>query len=301
IIRYHPQDATTNPSLILEAAKNPHYNYLINSAIEYARIELAADKLLVNFATEILKLVPGRVSVEVDAKLSFDTEATVAKARHIISLFKEIGIDKSRVMIKIASNWEGIQAAKILEKEGIQCNMTLIFSLVQAAACAEAGATIVSPYAGRILDWYTKNTNRTFKSFEDPGVISVTKIYNYYKKHGYKTAIMGASFRNIGEIEELVGCDFLTISPALLNKLKRSYKKIKRKLSPDTDSKKISYDEKSFKWMLNEDAMASEKLSEGIRLFAKDNRTLMFMLKQRLNNGAMINENIEFFSRPFHE
>ncbi|CAG8528703.1 733_t:CDS:2 [Racocetra fulgida] len=230
--------------------------------------ELAADKLL----------VPGRVSVEVDAKLSFDTEATIAKARHIISLFKESGIDKSRVMIKIPSNWEGIQAAKILEKEGIQCNMTLIFSFVQAAACAEAGVTIISPYAGRILDWYTKNTNKTFKSYEDPGVISVTQIYNYYKKHGYKTAIMGASFRNTEEIEELVARYYCL------------------------DSKKVIYDEKSFKWMLNEDAMASEKLSEGIRLFAKDSRTLMCMLKQRLNNDdAMANENIELFSRSYHE
>ncbi|CAG8530662.1 11512_t:CDS:2 [Racocetra fulgida] len=210
--------------------------------------ELTADKLL----------VPGRVSVEVDAKLSFDTEATIAKARHLISLLKESGIDKSRVMIKIPSNWEGIQAAKILEK-GIQ-----------------SGATIISPYAGRILDWYTKNTNKTYKSFEDPGVISVTKIYNYYKKHGYKTAIMGASFRNTGEIEELA---------ARYNCL---------------DSKKVIYDEKSFKWTFTEDAMASEKFSEGIRLFAKDSRTLILMLKQRLNNDAIANENIELFSRPFY-
>lgn len=301
---FHSQDATTNPSLILEATKNPRYDYLINSAIDYVKskeifiekkVELAADKLIVNFGAEILKFIPGRVSVEVDAKLSFDVDATIAKARHLISLFKEIGIDKSRVMIKIATTWEGIQAAKILEKEGIQCNMTLIFSFVQAVACAEAGVTIISPYAGRILDWYTKNTNKTYKSSEDPFVISVTNIYNYYKKHGYKTSVMGASFRNTGEIEELAGCDFLTISPKLLSKLKNSYKKIERKLSPDTAHRylesKTTYDEKTFKWKLNEDAMVTEKLSEGIRQFAKDGRTLMSMLRQRLiNETAIVNE-----------
>ncbi|CAG8643094.1 27400_t:CDS:2 [Dentiscutata erythropus] len=283
IIKFNPQDATTNPTLILEATKNSRYDYLINSTVEY---------------------VKSRVSVEIDAKLSFDTDATIIKARHFISLFKEIGIDKSRVMIKIASTWEGIQAAKILEREGIQCNMTLVFSFVQAVACAEAGVTIISPYAGRILDWYTKNTHKTYKSFEDPGVISVTKIYNYYKKYGYKTSIMGASFRNTGEIEELAGCDFLTISPKLLNRLQNSYKKIERKLSPDTahrcSKSKTTYDEKTFKWNLNEDAMATEKLSEGIRLFAKDGRTLMLMLKQRLiNEVALANEGNELFVRPF--
>ncbi|CAG8626607.1 14467_t:CDS:2, partial [Dentiscutata heterogama] len=239
--------------------------------------ELAADKLLVNFGAEILKLIPGRVSVQVDAKLSFDTDATIAKARHLISLFKEIGIDKSRVMIKIASTWEGIQAAKILEKDRIQCNMTLIFSFVQAVACAEAGVTIISPYAGRILDWYTKNTNKTYNSSEDPG-----------------------------EIEELAGCDFLTISPKLLNKLQTSYKKIERKLSPDSAHQnlesKTTYDEKTFKWNLNEDAMATEKLSEGIRQFAQDGRTIMYMLRQRLiGEAAVVHEGIELFIRPFQE
>ncbi|CAG8531198.1 11118_t:CDS:2, partial [Dentiscutata heterogama] len=240
-------------------------------------IELAADKLLVNFGAEILKLIKGRVSVEVDARLSFDTNATIIKSRHLISLFEEIGIDKSRVMIKIASTWEGIQAAKILEKEGIQCNMTLIFSFVQAVACAEVGATIISPYAGRILDWYTKNTNKTYKSSEDPG-----------------------------EIEELAGCDFLTIGPKLLNQLQNTYKKIERKLSPDTAyhclESKTSYDEKAFKWQLNEDAMTTEKLAEGIRQFAKDSKTLMSMLRQRLiNETAMVNDSIELFVQPFQE
>ncbi|CAG8572255.1 40545_t:CDS:2 [Gigaspora margarita] len=284
IDQYGPQDATTNPTLILNATNNPRYDYLINSAIEYAKgkvssnekaIELAADKLLVNFGFEILKIIPGRISVEVDAKLSFDTEGTITKARHLIDLFEEIGVDKSRVMIKIASTWEGIQAAKILEKEGIQCNMTLLFSFIQAVACAEAGVTLISPYAGRILDWHIKNIKKTYKSNEDPGVISVTKIYNYYKKVGYKTIVMGASFRNTEQIEELAGCDFLTISPKLLTQLQCSHKKIERKLSPNTDP------------------MATEKLTEGIRSFAQDGRTLMLMLKQRLNKEeTMITEKI---------
>ncbi|RIB05947.1 transaldolase [Gigaspora rosea] len=320
IDQYGPQDATTNPTLILDATKNPRYDYLIDSAIKYAKgkvssnekaLELAADKLLVNFGFEILKIIPGRISVEVDAKLSFDTEGTIIKARHLINLFEEIGVDKSRVMIKIASTWEGIQAAKILEKEGIKCNMTLLFSFVQAVACAEAGVTLISPYAGRILDWHIKNVKKTYKSNEDPGVMSVTKIYNYYKKFGYKTIVMGASFRNIGQIEELAGCDYLTISTKLLNQLQCSHKKIERKLSPNTAhnylEQKITYDENSFKWNLNEDPMATEKLTEGIRSFAKDGRTLMLMLKQRLNKEdtiitEKISENIDLgdkTSKPF--
>ncbi|CAG8745874.1 26078_t:CDS:2 [Gigaspora margarita] len=319
IDQYGPQDATTNPTLILSATKNPRYDYLINSAIEYAKgkvssnekaIELAADKLLVNFGFEILKIIPGRISVEVDAKLSFDTEGTISKARHLIDLFEEIGVDKSRVMIKIASTWEGIQAAKILEKEGIRCNMTLLFSFIQAVACAEAGVTLISPYAGRILDWHVKNFKKTYKSNEDPGVISVTKIYNYYKTHGYKTIVMGASFRNTEQIEELAGCDFLTISPNLLTQLQCNQKKIERKLSPNTAhnclelEQKITYDEKSFKWNLNEDPMATEKLTEGIRSFAQDGRTLMLMLKQRLYKentmiSEKISENIDKTSKPF--
>ncbi|KAF0410284.1 transaldolase [Gigaspora margarita] len=314
IEQYGPQDATTNPTLILNATKNPRYDYLINSAIEYAKgkvssnekvIELAADKLLVNFGFEILKIIPGRMSVEVDAKLSFDTEGTISKARHLIDLFEEIGVDKSRVMIKIASTWEGIQAAKILEKEGIQCNMTLLFSFIQAVACAEAGVTLISPYAGRILDWHIKNFKKTYRSEEDPGVISVKKIYNYYKKHGYKTTVMGASFRNTEQVEELAGCDLLTISPNLLTQLKCSHKKIERKLSPNTAhclelEQKITYDEKSFKWNLNEDPMATEKLTEGIRSFAQDGRTLMLMLKQRLNKeDTIITEKISEDSKPF--
>ncbi|CAG8781281.1 46132_t:CDS:2 [Gigaspora margarita] len=315
IEQYGPQDATTNPTLILNATKNPRYDYLINSAIEYAKgkvssnekvIELAADKLLVNFGFEILKIIPGRMSVEVDAKLSFDTEGTISKARHLIDLFEEIGVDKSRVMIKIASTWEGIQAAKILEKEGIQCNMTLLFSFIQAVACAEAGVTLISPYAGRILDWHIKNFKKTYGSEEDPGVISVKKIYNYYKKHGYKTTVMGASFRNTEQVEELAGCDLLTISPNLLTQLQCSHKKIERKLSPNTAhnclelEQKISYDEKSFKWNLNEDPMATEKLTEGIRSFAQDGRTLMLMLKQRMNKeDTIITEKISEDSKPF--
>ncbi|KAF9169623.1 Transaldolase [Mortierella sp. AD011] len=286
IAQYKPTDATTNPSLILAASQKASYAPLIDDAIAYGKkqggsvesqVESALDKLLVNFGVEILKIVPGRVSTEVDARLSFDKEATIAKAKKIIGLYKEAGISKDRILIKIASTWEGIQAAKHLEEvEGIHCNLTLLFSFGQAVACAEAKVTLISPFVGRILDWYKASTKKEYVGAEDPGVISVTKIYNYYKQHGYKTIVMGASFRSVGEIEELAGCDFLTISPGLLDELHKSNKNLERKLSPElaTSSaeqyKKVTFDETAFRWELNEDAMATEKLSEGIRKFAAD-------------------------------
>jgi transaldolase len=298
IAQYKPQDATTNPSLILAAAQKPQYAHLIEDAIKYAqsknisdaeKLDLATDKLLVNFGSEILKIVPGRVSTEVDARLSFDKEATIAKALALIKLYEENNVSKDRVLIKIASTWEGIQAAHVLETEhGIHCNLTLLFGFAQAVACAEAGVTLISPFVGRILDWYKKSTGEEYTSSTDPGVQSVTKIYNYYKKYGYKTIVMGASFRNTGEIEELAGCDFLTISPALLSSLQQDNKSLERKLSVDnaqaTDLEKVSFftNEKAFRWEMNQDAMATEKLSEGIRNFAKDGLKLENMLKEKL-------------------
>ncbi|KAJ3017514.1 sedoheptulose-7-phosphate:D-glyceraldehyde-3- phosphate transaldolase [Thoreauomyces humboldtii] len=296
IAAYKPQDATTNPSLILAASQKTQYAHLIDDAIKYAKakggsdkeqLDLAFDKLLVNFGVEILKLVPGRVSTEVDAHLSFNKEATLAKAKHLIALYKEAGIDKSRVLIKIASTWEGIQAARELERDhGIHCNLTLLFSFAQAVACAEAGVTLISPFVGRILDWYKKSTGKDYKGAEDPGVVSVQQIYNYYKKYDYKTIVMGASFRNVSEIQELVGCDFLTISPALLKDLAASTENWEAKLeapkAKNLDIKKVSYDEKDFRWELNEDAMATEKLSEGIRKFAADGDALLVTLKAKL-------------------
>ncbi|ORZ10072.1 YGR043C-like protein [Lobosporangium transversale] len=247
------------------------------------------DKLLVNFGVEILKIVPGRVSTEVSARLSFDKEATIAKAKKIIGLYKDAGIDKDRILIKIASTWEGIQAARHLESvEGIHCNLTLLFSFAQAVACAEANVTLISPFVGRILDWYKTTHKKEYHGAEDPGVISVTKIYNYYKQHGYKTIVMGASFRTVEEIEELAGCDFLTISPALLEELHKSNKQIERKLSPEIATSsaqqypKVSFDETSFRWELNEDPMATEKLAEGIRKFAADAIQLEKTLSQML-------------------
>jgi len=297
ISQYKPQDATTNPSLILAATQKPNYSHLIDSAIEYAKskhgtidekVELAMDKLLINFGAEILKIIPGRVSTEVDARLSFDKEATIEKARHLINLYKEIGIKKERILIKIASTWEGIQAAHQLEKEGIHCNLTLLFSFPQAVACAEAGVTLISPFVGRILDWYKKSTGKTYEAHEDPGVNSVARIYNYYKNYGYKTIVMGASFRNTGEIEELAGCDFLTISPALLHELQNDKKDLKRRLSPESakasSEPKVTFDEKTFRWEFNEDAMATEKLSEGIRKFAEDAVKVKNQLKKALSN-----------------
>ncbi|KAI7907463.1 transaldolase [Cokeromyces recurvatus] len=298
IAEYRPQDATTNPSLILAASQKSEYSKLIDEALEFAtkkggdlqeQAEWAFDKLLINFGREILKIVPGRVSTEVDARLSFDKEGTIARAKRLIKLYKDEGIDKERVLIKIASTFEGIHAAYELETQhNIHCNLTLLFSFTQAVACAEAGVTLISPFVGRILDWYKNHTNEEYSVPEnDPGVISVTNIYNYYKQYGYKTIVMGASFRNTGEIEELAGCDFLTISPNLLAELhKDKNKKIERKLSPEKVKKmeKVSYfnNEKAFRWSLNEDAMATEKLAEGIRNFAKDGIRLEEMLKSRL-------------------
>mmetsp|Transcript_5330 Transcript_5330/g.10163 ORF Transcript_5330/g.10163 Transcript_5330/m.10163 type:complete len:326 (+) Transcript_5330:110-1087(+) len=277
IRRFKPQDATTNPSLIYKAATMPAYAHLIDEAIKNGKGDLSAtmDELAVNFGTEISKIVPGYVSTEVDARLSFDTEATIAKARSIIASYKEKGIDKSRILIKIAATWEGIKAAEVLEKEGITCNLTLIFSKVQAIACAEAGCTLISPFVGRIMDWYKKNDGVDgYEPQDDPGVKSVSAIFAYYKKFGYKTIVMGASFRNTGEVLELAGCDRLTISPDLLEKLTNSTDEVVQKLDAsayaDADIEKIGLDEKTFRWMMNEDPMATEKLAEGIRNFAKD-------------------------------
>lgn len=289
IEKYMPTDATTNPSLIYKAAVMPEYNKLVEDAIAYGKgdVETTMDKLAVNFGAEITKIVPGYVSTEVDARLSFDTDATVAKARKIIAMYKEMGIDKSRILIKIASTWEGIQACKILEAEGITCNCTLIFSKVQAVACAEAGATLISPFVGRIMDWYKKSTGVDgYAPAEDPGVQSVTSIYNYYKKHGHKTIVMGASFRNTEEITELAGCDRLTIAPALLEKLQSSTDAVVKKLDASAahaiDIEKIDATESNFRWLMNEDAMATEKLAEGIRNFSADIVKLENIIKSKI-------------------
>ena len=281
IRQYTPQDATTNPSLILKAARMPRYEHLVKQAVTRGEqlggnskdvLDNQLDSLAVSFGNEILKIVPGRISTEVDARLSFDTQATIERARKLIALYKEAGIDKNRVLIKIASTWEGIKAAEILEKEGINCNLTLLFGFCQAVACAEAGAFLISPFVGRIRDWYKKAEGRDFAPAQDPGVLSVTNIYRYYKEHGYKTVVMGASFRNTGEIEELAGCDRLTIGPNFLEDLSNDTGELIRKLSPEqgSDLEKLSLDEKTFRWMLNEDAMATEKLAEGIRNFSAD-------------------------------
>jgi transaldolase len=284
IRKFKPADATTNPSLIFAAAQNKKYHHLIQSAIAYSgkktkdhqtRLSECLDKLAVNFGIETLKIVPGRVSTEVDARLSFDIEGSLAKARKLISLYEEEGLKRQRILIKLASTWEGIRAAEQLEKEGIHCNLTLLFSLPQAIACAEAGVQLISPFVGRIYDWYKKERKVDhIPGNEDPGVLSVHEIYTYYKKFDYKTEIMGASFRNTEEIVELAGCDLLTISPGLLEELESTQGILKRKLDPDqarnADIKKISTDEKTFRWMLNENAMATEKLAEGIRRFTSD-------------------------------
>lgn len=274
---YKPQDATTNPSLIMAAAKEEKYQDLVKEAISYAKGNktLMMDKLFVNFGSEILKIVPGRVSTEVDARLSFNVQGSIDKAHSLLKLYKEMGIAKERVLIKLASTWEGALACKHLEQEGIHCNLTLMFSLEQAIICAEAGATLISPFVGRILDWYKKAEGvEGYPAKKDPGVLSVTKIYHYLKKFGYKTQVMGASFRNVDEILELAGCDLLTISPSLLQTLKSSEGELPRILDPkeskNKDFDKISLDEKSFRLGLNENAMATEKLSEGIRKFAAD-------------------------------
>lgn len=277
IKKFSPQDATTNPSLIYKAAIMPEYSSIVDDAVAYGKgdLSLTMDKLAVAFGTEITKIVPGYVSTEVDARLSFDTEATVKKAKELIKLYEEVGVQKERILIKIAATWEGIQAAKILEKDGITCNVTLIFSIAQAIACAEVGATLISPFVGRIMDWYKKAKGvDSFEPAEDPGVLSVTAIYNYYKKYGYETIVMGASFRNKGEILELAGCDRLTISPQLLEELASSTGQVPKKLDVSNaeamDIPKVDMTESNFRWMMNEDAMATEKLAEGIRGFAAD-------------------------------
>ncbi|WP_188566071.1 transaldolase [Undibacterium terreum] len=282
---YAPQDATTNPSLILKAVQKAEYRPLLEQAVkEHAGKSIAEiiDHLLIAFGLQILKEIPGRVSTETDARLSFDTDATVAKGRHLIALYEAAGISRERVLIKIASTWEGIRAAEILEKEGIRCNMTLLFCLPQAVACAEAGAQLISPFVGRIYDWFKKQTGQEIYGADDPGVLSVKRIYNYYRKFGYDTEIMGASFRNTSQILELAGCDLLTISPDLLQKLADTTSPITPKLSKEaaqaSDVQKISVDEKSFRFQLNEDAMATEKLSEGIRAFCADTVKLEQMI-----------------------
>jgi len=283
--KYTPQDSTTNPSLIYSAYQLPQYKPLVEDAVAYGKekgktleekTSIAMDKLAVNFGKEILKIVPGRVSTELDARLSFDTESSIKKAREIIALYKESGIEKERILVKIASTWEGIQAAKVLEQEGIHCNLTLLFSLVQAVAAAEAGVTLISPFAGRITDFYKKRDNKNFTAQEDPGVLSVKSIYNYYKTYGHKTVVMGASFRTKDQILELAGCDFLTISPQLLEELANHHGEIARKLDPEhtTPVQKIVPTENEFRWLLNEDDMATEKLADGIRRFAADLKKL---------------------------
>ena len=294
IKKYQPQDATTNPSLILSASALPQYVPLIDEAITYAKAQSAdkaqqlidaEDKLAVNIGLEILKIVPGRISTEVDARLSYDTQATVEKARKLIALYNAAGISNDRILIKIASTWQGIRAAEILEKEGINCNLTLLFSEVQARACAEAGVYLISPFVGRILDWYKANTDKKeYALAEDPGVISVTKIYNYYKEYGYKTVVMGASFRNVGEITELAGCDRLTIAPALLKELQENTDPLVRKLEykGEVKAKPQPLTEAEFYWQHNSDAMAVEKLADGIRKFAVDQEKLEAMLSEKL-------------------
>lgn len=280
---YAPQDATTNPTLIEKAVEMPAYQGLLEKAVadgkggvgsKEVRARAIIDQLLTLFGREILKIVPGRVSTEVDARLSFDVQATVEKARHLIEIYRAAGIDRERILIKIAATWEGAQAAKIVQKEGIQCNLTLMFSLPQAVACAEAGARLISPFVGRIYDWYKKSTGKEYVGVEDPGVKSVRQIYAYYKKFGYATQVMGASFRNMGQILELAGCDLLTISPNLLGELQSSSVAVVQKLDVAEAKKdsieKLPLDEKSFRFLLNEDAMATEKLAEGIRLFSAD-------------------------------
>jgi transaldolase len=295
IKQYAPEDATTNPSLIFKAAQMPEYKSIVEKAIADAKKTGATGKqllaevmdcLLIAFGVEILKIVPGRVSTETDANMSFDTEALVAKARRFIDLYQKHGIGRERILIKIASSWEGIRASEILQRDGINCNMTLLFSLAQAVACAEAKAKLISPFVGRILDWNKKNAGKDFAPAEDPGVLSVKEIYAYYKKFGHATEVMGASFRNKGEILELAGCDLLTISPQLLGELKADTTPIERKLSPavakQSNIEQLKLDEKKFRWLLNENAMATEKTAEGIRLFNADAQKLAQFVSVKL-------------------
>jgi transaldolase len=288
---YKPLDATTNPSLVYKAAQMPQYQDLVAASIAATKsitnsaeqLSAACDNLAVGIGLEILKIVPGRISTEVDARLSFDTNASIAKAHQLIDLYAKGGADKSRVLIKLASTWEGIRAAEVLEKEGINCNLTLLFGFNQAAACADAGAFLISPFVGRILDWYKANTDKKdYTAEEDPGVISVRRIYNYYKQNGYNTVVMGASFRNLGEIEALAGCDRLTISPNLLQELDQDQGKLERVLSPSNSGDSIAKlidTESSFRFGMNQDAMATDKLGEGIRGFVKDQINLENLLK----------------------
>jgi transaldolase len=281
VAKWKPQDATTNPSLLLSAAEDPRFRHLVDSAIEEARGDtaLTMDALFVQFGREILKHVAGRVSTEVDARLSFDMEKSIDRARRLIALYEKAGVKRSRILIKLASTWEGIRAAEKLEREGIHCNMTLLFSFAQAVACAEAGVTLISPFVGRIYDWHRQARKVDDIALEDdPGVASVARIYTYYKKHGYATQVMGASFRKTGQVLALAGCDLLTIAPDLLEKLSKAAGEVPRKLSEEKakaqNVEKLKLDEKSFRWMHNEDAMATDKLAEGIRRFDADARKL---------------------------
>jgi transaldolase len=293
---YEPQDATTNPSLILNAARQEEYRHLVEQAVRdrtgsplagSALIDSIIDRVLILFGLEILKIVPGRVSTETDARLSFDADGTIAKARQLIALYEQDSIPRERILIKIAATWEGVRAAEVLEREGIHCNLTLLFSLVQAVACAEARVQLISPFVGRIYDWFKKDTGIDYQGAADPGVQSVGSIYSYYKKFGHPTEVMGASFRNAGQIRELAGCDLLTISPGLLEELSASTDPLERKLDPEaarsSDIQKLDLDEKSFRFLLNEDAMATEKTAEGIRRFSADIVTLENLIESMLD------------------
>ncbi|ANS86870.1 Transaldolase [Vibrio scophthalmi] len=295
IAAFQPEDATTNPSLVLKAAEMPQYDHLIVDAIEWAKKQSAdkaqqiidaGDKLAVNIGVEILKSVPGRISTEVDARLSFDKESSLVKARKLIAMYQEAGVGKERILIKLASTWEGIRAAEVLEKEGINCNLTLLFNFAQAKACAEAGVFLISPFVGRILDWFKTNTDKKeYLSHEDPGVVSVSQIYNYYKDHGYNTVVMGASFRNAEEVLALTGCDRLTIGPAILDQLAAQEGEIEQTLFAARDTIQAAptaMTEVEFRWEMNQDPMATEKLSEGIRNFAVDQGKLEAMIEARL-------------------
>ena len=299
IKEFKPQDATTNPSLVYAATQKQQYAHLLDEVLAdrkksglsgAAQIEDICDHLLVQFGCDILEIVPGRVSTETDARLSFDVEGSIKKARRLIELYQERKIPRERVLIKIASTWEGLNAAEQLQKEGIKCNLTLMFSLPQAVRCAEAKVQLISPFVGRIYDWYKAHEKRDYTGPEDPGVQSVQEIYTYYKKFGYRTEVMGASFRNVGQIIELAGCDALTISPELMKELSESYEPLERKLDPEkakkSDVQRLELDEKKFRYLVNEDAMATEKLSEGIRGFAKDLRALRELVTHRLAKAA---------------
>jgi transaldolase len=292
---YEPQDATTNPTLIYKAVQMDAYAHLLEKAAEMAEkegahgpelVDSVMDHLLVLFGTEILNIIPGRVSTEVDARLSFDVDGTLAKARHIVSLYKKQGIDPERILIKIASTWEGLQAARILEQEGIHCNLTLLFSLIQAITAAQHNCTLISPFVGRILDWYVAQTGGEYEAQDDPGVQSVTQIYHYLKHHEHDTEVMGASFRNIGQIQSLAGCDLLTISPDLLEKLRNTHEPLERQLTVERAKaepiKKMEVDEKTFRWHLNADPMATDKLAEGIRKFAADTENLSELIEKEI-------------------